>query len=101
MAKLSKRNRAIREKVEAGKLYPVEEAVALLAELSAVKFKESVDVAVNLGVDPRKSDQNVRGASVLPHGTGKTVRVAVFAQGAKAEEAKEAGADLVGFDDLA
>ena len=101
MAKLSKRNRAIREKVEAGKLYPVEEAVALLAELSAVKFKESVDVAVNLGVDPRKSDQNVRGASVLPHGTGKTVRVAVFAQGAKAEEAKEAGADVVGFDDLA
>ncbi len=101
MAKLSKRLRAIREKVEAGKLYPVEEAVALLTELSGVKFKESVDVAVNLGVDPRKSDQNVRGASVLPHGTGKTVRVAVFAQGAKAEEAKEAGADVVGFDDLA
>ena len=95
-----KRNRAIRGKGEAGKLYPVEEAVELLAELSAVKFKESVDVAVNLGVDPRKSDQNVRGASVLPHGTGKTVRVAVFAQGAKAEEAKEAGADVVGFDDL-
>ena len=87
MAKLSKRTRAIREKVEAGKLYQVEEAVALLAELSTVKFKESLDVAVNLGVDPRKSDQNVRGASVLPHGTGKTVRVAVFAQGAKAEEA--------------
>jgi len=85
MAKLSKRTRAIREKVEAGKLYQVEEAVALLAELSTVKFKESLDVAVNLGVDPRKSDQNVRGASVLPHGTGKTVRVAVFAQGAKAE----------------
>ena len=101
MAKLSKRTRAIREKVEAGKLYQVEEAVALLAELSTVKFKESLDVAVNLGVDPRKSDQNVRGASVLPHGTGKTVRVAVFAQGAKAEEAKEAGADVVGFDDLA
>lgn len=101
MAKLSKRLRAIREKVEAGKLYPVEEAVALLTELSGVKFKESVDVAINLGVDPRKSDQNVRGASVLPHGTGKTVRVAVFAQGAKAEEAKEAGADVVGFDDLA
>ena len=91
MAKLSKRTRAIREKVEAGKLYQVEEAVALLAELSTVKFKESLDVAVNLGVDPRKSDQNVRGASVLPHGTGKTVRVAVFAQ----------GADVVGFDDLA
>ena len=101
MAKLSKRLRAIREKVEAGKLYQVEEAVALLTELSGVKFKESVDVAVNLGVDPRKSDQNVRGASVLPHGNGKTVRVAVFAQGAKAEEAKEAGADVVGFDDLA
>ena len=97
MAKLSKRTRAIREKVEAGKLYQVEEAVALLAELSTVKFKESLDVAVNLGVDPRKSDQNVRGASVLPHGTGKTVRVAVFAQGAKAEEAKEAGADVVGL----
>lgn len=101
MAKLSKRARAIREKVETGKLYPVEEAVTLLTELSAVKFKESIDVSVNLGVDPRKSDQNVRGASVLPHGTGKTVRVAVFAQGAKAEEAKEAGADVVGFDDLA
>ena len=90
MAKLSKRLRAIREKVESGKLYQVEEAVALLTELSGVKFKESVDVAVNLGVDPRKSDQNVRGASVLPHGTGKTVRVAVFAQGAKAH-----GRDIV------
>ena len=101
MAKLSKRARAIREKIEPGKLYPVEEAVTLLAEMSTVKFKESIDVSVNLGVDPRKSDQNVRGASVLPHGTGKTVRVAVFAQGAKAEEAKEAGADVVGFDDLA
>ena len=101
MAKLSKRARAIREKVESGKFYQVEDAVALLNELSAVKFKESIDVSVNLGVDPRKSDQNVRGASVLPHGTGKTVRVAVFAQGAKADEAKEAGADVVGFDDLA
>jgi large subunit ribosomal protein L1 len=101
MAKLSKRARAIREKIEPGKLYPVEEAVKLLTDTSAVKFKESIDVSVNLGVDPRKSDQNVRGASVLPNGTGKTVRVAVFAQGAKAEEAKEAGADVVGFDDLA
>lgn len=101
MAKLSKRARAIREKVQAGKQYAVDEAVNLLTELSKVKFKESIDVAVNLGVDPRKSDQNVRGASVLPHGTGKTVRVAVFAQGANAEAAKAAGADVVGFDDLA
>lgn len=101
MAKLSKRARAIREKIEPGKQYAIEDAVSLLSELSKVKFKESIDVAVNLGVDPRKSDQNVRGASVLPHGTGKTVRVAVFAQGANAEAAKEAGADIVGFDDLA
>jgi large subunit ribosomal protein L1 len=101
MAKLSKRARLIREKVQPGKIYGIEEAVGLLSELSTVKFKESIDVAVNLGVDPRKSDQNVRGASVLPHGTGKTVRVAVFAQGANAEAAKAAGADVVGFDDLA
>lgn len=101
MAKLSKRAKAIREKIEAGKFYAVEDAVTLLTDLSKVKFKESIDVAVNLGVDPRKSDQNVRGASVLPHGTGKTVRVAVFAQGANAEAAKAAGADVVGFDDLA
>lgn len=101
MAKLSKRARAIREKIEPGKQYAIEDAVNLLSELSKVKFKESIDVSVNLGVDPRKSDQNVRGASVLPHGTGKTVRVAVFAQGANAEAAKEAGADIVGFDDLA
>ncbi|TDO97243.1 50S ribosomal protein L1 [Marinomonas balearica] len=101
MAKLTKRARLIAEKVEATKLYSVEEAVALLDELSTVKFKESVDVAVNLGVDPRKSDQVVRGSTVLPHGTGKDVRVAVFAQGANAEAAKEAGADIVGFDDLA
>jgi large subunit ribosomal protein L1 len=98
---LSKRAKVIREKVEAGKQYGIDEAVALLTELSKVKFKESIDVAVNLGVDPRKSDQNVRGASVLPHGTGKTVRVAVFAQGANADAATEAGADVVGFDDLA
>ena len=101
MAKLSKRAKAIQEKVELGKLYPIDEAVALLQELSSVKFKESVDVSVNLGVDPRKSDQNVRGATVLPNGTGKTVRVAVFTQGANADAAKEAGADIVGMDDLA
>ena len=101
MAKLSKRARLIREKVQRGKIYAIDEAVGLLSDLSTVKFKESIDVAVNLGVDPRKSDQNVRGASVLPHGTGKTVRVAVFAQGANAEAAKAAGADVVGFDDLA
>ena len=101
MAKLTKRQKVIREKVDANKQYDVLEAVSLLAELSTVKFKESIDVAVNLGVDPRKSDQVVRGASVLPNGTGKTVRVAVFTQGANADAAKEAGADLVGMDDLA
>ena len=101
MAKLTKRAKAIREKVSRGKQYPLEEAVALLQELSSVKFKESVDVSVNLGVDPRKSDQAVRGATVLPNGTGKTVRVAVFTQGANADAAKEAGADIVGFEDLA
>ena len=101
MAKLSKRTRAIKEKLEPGKQYPVEEAFGLLKELSSVKFNESVDVSVNLGVDPRKSDQVVRGSTVLPNGTGKTVRVAVFAQGANADAAKEAGADIVGFEDLA
>lgn len=101
MAKLSKRLRAIREKIEPGKVYPIEEAVGLLSELSKVKFKESVDVSINLGVDPRKSDQVVRGATVLPNGTGKSVRVAVFAQGDKAEAAKAAGADVVGMEDLA
>lgn len=101
MAKLTKRAKVIASKVQNGKAYPIEEAVALLTELGTVKFKESIDVAINLGVDPRKSDQNVRGATTLPHGTGKTVRVAVFAQGANAEKAKEAGADIVGFDDLA
>jgi large subunit ribosomal protein L1 len=101
MAKQTKRARAIQEKVTPGKQYPLEEAVALLQELSSVKFKESVDVSVNLGVDPRKSDQAVRGATVLPNGTGKTVRVAVFTQGANADAAKEAGADVVGFEDLA
>ncbi|MCO7513463.1 50S ribosomal protein L1 [Pseudomonas guariconensis] len=101
MAKLTKRQKAIASKVEAGKSYNIEEAAALLAELSAVKFTESFDVAVNLGVDPRKSDQVVRSATVLPHGTGKTVRVAVFTQGPAAEAALAAGADRVGMDDLA
>ncbi len=101
MAKLSKRMRAIREKVEPGKFYAVDEALGLLKELSSVKFDESVEVSVNLGVDPRKSDQVVRGSTVLPKGTGKTVRVAVFAQGENAEAAKAAGADIVGFEDLA
>jgi large subunit ribosomal protein L1 len=101
MAKLTKRAKAIQEKVTRGKQYPLEEAIALLQELSSVKFKESVDVSVNLGVDPRKSDQAVRGATVLPNGTGKTVRVAVFTQGANADAAREAGADIVGFEDLA
>lgn len=101
MAKLTKRQKAISEKIEEGKLYPIEEAVALLKEVSTVKFGESVDVAVNLGVDAKKSDQVVRGATTLPHGTGSEVRVAVFAQGANAEKATAAGADLVGMDDLA
>ena len=101
MAKLTKRQKQIAEKVEAGKAYSIEEAVSLLSELSTVKFKETVDVAVNLGVDPRKSDQVVRGSTVLPNGTGNDVRVAVFAQGENAEKAKEAGADVVGFEDLA
>ncbi len=102
MAKLSKRQKLIREKVDSTRSYSVDEAVALLVELGqSVKFKESVDVAVNLGVDARKSDQVVRSSTVLPHGTGKTVRVAVFTQGANAEKATAAGADVVGMDDLA
>ncbi|MCO7225013.1 50S ribosomal protein L1 [Pleionea sp. CnH1-48] len=101
MAKLSKRQRTIREKTDKTKVYALGEALDLLKELSNVKFKEGVDVAVNLGVDPRKSDQVVRGATVLPHGTGKDVRVAVFTQGANADAAKEAGADIVGMDELA
>jgi large subunit ribosomal protein L1 len=101
MAKISKRQKLIAEKVEAGKVYSVEEAIALLAEVSNVKFTEALDVAVNLGIDARKSDQNVRSSTVLPHGTGKTVRVAVFTQGANAEKAIEAGADVVGMDELA
>ena len=101
MAKLSKKAKLLAEKLQPGKAYSVEEALSLLGEFSSKKFKESIDVAINLGVDPRKSDQNVRGATTLPHGTGKTVRVAVFAQGANAQKAKDAGADIVGFDDLA
>ena len=100
MAKLTKRQKAIAGKIEAGKSYNFVDAAALLTELSTVKFSESVDVAVNLGVDPRKSDQVVRSATVLPHGTGKTVRVAVFTQGPAAEAALAAGADRVGMDDL-
>ena len=101
MAKLSKRIKNIRDNVDVTKEYEINEAVALLQKLATVKFNESVDVSVNLGVDSRRSDQNVRGATVLPHGTGREVRVAVFTQGANAEKAKEAGADIVGMDDLA
>ncbi|MFZ6050270.1 50S ribosomal protein L1 [Pseudomonas sp. CR3202] len=101
MAKLTKRQKAIAEKVEAGKQYGFEDAAKLLAELATSKFKESVDVAINLGVDPRKSDQVVRGATVLPNGTGKSVRVAVFTQGPAAEAALAAGAEKVGMDELA
>lgn len=101
MAKLSKRMKAIRDKLEPGKVYSTEEALELLKQMPRAKFTESVDVSVNLGVDPRKSDQVVRGSTVLPHGTGKSVRVAVFAQGDNAEKAKAAGADIVGFEDLA
>lgn len=100
MAKLSKRNKAIREQLEPGKVYVVDEALEMLKKFSNVKFTESVDVAIRLGVDPRKSDQNVRGSTVLPNGTGKTVRVAVFTQGDNVEKALEAGADVVGMDDL-
>jgi len=100
MASKSKRNKAIREQVELGKIYAVDEALELLKKFSNVKFTESVDVAIRLGVDPRKSDQNVRGSTVLPNGTGKSVRVAVFTQGDNVEKAVEAGADVVGMDDL-
>ncbi|GAA0303770.1 50S ribosomal protein L1 [Psychrosphaera haliotis] len=101
MAKLTKRARLIRDKVDATREYGIEEAVTLLKELATAKFTESFDVAINLGIDARKSDQNVRGATVLPNGTGKDVRVAVFTQGANAEAAKAAGADIVGMEDLA
>jgi len=101
MTAFSKRKKLAREKLEQGQAYTVEEALSLVKELATSKFTESVDVSVNLGVDPRKSDQVVRGSTVLPNGMGKTVRVAVFAQGEQAEKAKSAGADIVGFEDLA
>ncbi|WP_305906363.1 50S ribosomal protein L1 [Methylomarinum sp. Ch1-1] len=101
MAKLSKKAKLIQAKVDKTQQYSISEAVALLKEFANSKFDEAIDVSVNLGVDPRKSDQNVRGASVLPNGTGKTVRVAVFTQGPNADAAKEAGADIVGMEDLA
>ncbi|MFN3593864.1 MAG: 50S ribosomal protein L1 [Thiobacillaceae bacterium] len=101
MAKPSKRMKALKAQVDRSKLYPIDEALALVKKAATAKFDESVDVAVNLGVDPRKSDQVVRGSVVMPRGTGKSVRVAVFAQGAAAEAARAAGADVVGFDDLA
>lgn len=101
MAKLSKRQRLINEKIDPTKQYSIDEAVALLKELSTVKFAETVDASVNLGIDPRKSDQSVRGAITMPHGTGKDVRVAVFTQGANADAAKAAGAEFVGMDELA
>ena len=101
MAKNSKRMKNIAQKVDAGRQYTINQALDLLKELSTAKFDESVDAAINLGVDPRKSDQNVRGSSVLPNGTGKTVRIAVFTQGVNAEKAKAAGADVVGMQDLA
>lgn len=101
MAKLSKRMKAIRAAVDSNKLYAVDDALVLLKQHATAKFKENVDIAVNLGVDPRKSDQAVRGATLLPKGTGRTVRVAVFAQDAQAQAAKDAGADIVGFEDLA
>ena len=101
MPKLSKRKKSFLEKAEPGKVYAIADAVALLTSMSNTKFTESIDVAVNLGIDARKSDQQVRGATTLPHGTGKTVRVAVFTQGANVDAAKAAGADFVGMEDLA
>ena len=101
MAQLSKKRKQMAEKIEAGKNYSVEEALSLITEFASDKFKESLDVSINLGVDPRKSDQVVRGSTTLPAGTGKEIKVAVFAQGENAEKAKVAGADIVGFEDLA
>ena len=101
MAQLSKKRKQMAAKIEAGKNYSVEEAVSLITEFASDKFKESLDVSINLGVDPRKSDQVVRGSTTLPAGTGKEIKVAVFAQGENAEKAKVAGADIVGFEDLA
>ena len=99
--KQTKREKIFASKIQPGKAYSIDAALDILKDCSTAKFKESVDIAVNLGVDPKKSDQNVRGSTVLPHGNGKSVRVAVFTQGAKAEEARAAGADAVGMDDLA
>jgi len=101
MTKLTKKQKALQGKVDSNKLYPLTDAIGIVKEAATAKFDESIDVAVQLGIDPKKSDQVVRGAVVMPNGTGKTKRVAVFAQGAKAEEAKAAGADIVGMDDLA
>lgn len=101
MARLTKRKKLINEKIDPAKVYDADEAFSLLKEVSSVKFDETVDVAINLGVDARKSDQVVRGSTVLPNGTGRNMRVAVFAQGEQAEKATAAGADIVGFDDLA
>ena len=101
MAKLSKRRKQMAEKIEIGKNYSIDEAVSLISEFASEKFTESLDVAINLGVDPRKSDQVIRGSTILPAGTGKDVKVAVFAQGANADKATAAGADIVGFEDLA
>jgi large subunit ribosomal protein L1 len=101
MASMSKRSAAAREKIDSTKAYVIDDALSIVKELANAKFAESIDVAVNLGVDPRKSDQVVRGSTVLPNGTGKSVRVAVFAQGENADKATAAGADIVGFDDLA
>ena len=101
MAKMTRRRKIIEEKVDYERAYPIGEAVALLNEISGSKFNESLDISVNLSIDPKKSDQTVRGATSLPHGSGKEIRVAVFAQGANADEAQEAGADIVGFEDLA
>ncbi len=101
MAKLSKRQKQMAAKLEVGKNYSIEEAVSLISEFASMKFKESIDVSINLGVDTRKSEQVVRGSTILPNGTGKDVRVAVFAQGENADKATAAGADIVGFEDLA
>lgn len=101
MAKLTKKTKSMAGKIDPARVYPIAEAIAIVKELATAKFVESVDVSVNLGIDPRKSEQAVRGSTVLPHGTGKTVRVAVFAQGDNAAKALAAGADAVGFEDLA
>lgn len=101
MAKITKRTKAVQAKIQAGKVYSIDEALSLIKECATAKFNESVDVSINLGIDTRKSDQVVRSSTVLPHGTGKVVRVAVFTQGANADLARAAGADIVGFDDLA